>query len=489
MYNKFISEEQNKVLEILEWLNLRLTEANNQLRGAKANNLDDKTVQYFNDKIDFYNECRENLAQDYYVNFNKDMLIAEKNVSKMKGVLWNEFKIKYPECTRNFEEVFRDGICAYKPFIKDYMNNIKVPDPTFLNLNDAFTTYSLVSMQKQKLDGFNKLFNGIYGEVGEYGTKPFVNRDLDETLISAPIWAINEINETVAKFYPKLKKEVVKRTIEVQKMYTKVSKDSSNKDLVREYNKANDELENYLNLVSKYENVAKGVQSPVARIKNATSKGAFSGMLNHGYEVFNELMLGVPKDIRKLSIKRDKTICHKQEIDDIVDSGKYCLETAEASMALNACLGKATEFELFNYEYSKSLIKQMAKNDIERNAEISRLKIELAALVDRDASVREAKKDAVSRMTDIGNGYKTARFNTPFGLVAYSNNKLVNVYTKETYPIAKVDEYVYDGKSLIYNVDENNAVLGIKSYSDVENKLALQAKNAKQNNLGNERIS
>ncbi len=486
MYNKFISDEQNKILEILEWTNCRLMEANDQLRGARANNLDERTIRYFDDKIDFYKECRTDLTQEVYTNYAKEMLVAEKNVSKMQTILWGEFKRRYPDCKKTFEDVFKNGMCYYKPFIQDFSLNTKAPIPTFKNLNDAFVTYTIVAMEKEKLESFYNLYNGIHSEVGEYGAKPFVYRTLDESLIGVPIWAINEINNAIIKQFPKAKKAIVKHTMEVQKLRTKLSRDPNNKDLAKEYNQAYDALENCTRMVEQYEKVAYCVQNPAARIKNATNRGAFSGMVNRGYEIFSELVLGVPKNIRKLSIKRERIICHKQEIDDIVDAAKYCLQTAEAAMALNAYMGKETEFELFNYEYSKKLIKQILKSESENDMQMRDFKRDLAILIDNKPEVREAKQDVVSQIKDVKKGYETARFNTPFGLVAYQNKKLVNVHTKEEFPVSKLDEYVYDGKSLIYKVDENNAILGIKKYDEMERELSNEAKLAtirKQVNL------
>ncbi|MBR2468000.1 MAG: hypothetical protein IKB42_03045 [Clostridia bacterium] len=481
MFKQFISNDLNEPLEILEWINCRLMEANYQYREMQAKKregvVDSRTVQYFSDKIDFYKDCRTQLTEQVYATYAQDMLVADKNVAKMKSVLWDEFKKRYPECTKKFDEVFVHGIGVYKPFMLDFANNAKKPIPGFNPLNSAFIAYTMVSMEREKIESFKTLFDGIHSEVGDYGAKPFVYRELDKELVGAPIWAINEIQKAIEKSFPQAKKSILKYTMDVQKLKTKLARDPQNKDLAREYNKAYDELDNYTRLVEQYEKLAYSVQSPQSRIKNATNKGAFCGMVNRGYEIMSELWLGVPKNIRKYTVKRDRIICHTQEIDDIVDAGKYCINTAEASMALNAYMGKTTEFELFNYEYSKQLIKHMAKNEAELSMQERDFKRDLSILIDKE-EVREAKQDVLDQIRDVKNGYKTTRFNTPFGVVTYRNGKLVNIYTKEEYPVSKVDEYVYDGKGLIFKVDENEAILGIKKYDDMERELAIQQKQA-----------
>lgn len=475
MFKKFITDEQNEVLEILEWINCRLLEANQQMRDSREKRLDKRTIDYFNDKIDFYKECRTNLTEEVYTSYSKDIFLAERNVSKMQSVLWAEFKKRYPECNKKFEEIFVHGIGIYKPFMIDFANNAKKPDPNFKSLNDAFVAYTLVAMEKEQLESFRVLYDGIHSEVGEYGARPLVYRTLDESLVGAPIWAINEIQKSVVNNFPKAKKTIVKYTMDVQKLRTKLSRDPKNKDLAREYNEAYDKLDNYTRLLEQYEKVAYAVQNPVVRIKNATNKGAFCGMVNRGYEIMSELWLGVPKNIRKYTIKRDRIICHTQEIDDIIDAGKYCLDTAEACMAMNAYMGKTTEFELFNYEYSKSLIKQLYKNEVENKMQLRDFERDLSLMLDKE-EVREAKKDVVFQIKDVLRGYETTRFNTPFGVVAYKKGKLVNIYTNEEYPVSKVDEYMYDGKGLIYKVDENSAILGIKKYKELEQELMTQQK-------------
>ncbi len=479
MYTSLIKPDDNEALRALEWVNSQLSLANKQYKEAMLNKLDERTVRYFSDKIDFYKDCRTSITEEVYSIYAKDSMVIDRNVEIMRDKLWSVFKKRYPECKYNFDDVFKYGVCVYKPFMNDFASNRTKPVAGFSEVNNAYVAYSVVKLEKDQLDSFYNLYNAIHTQVGEYGSEPFTAKKLPEDIVVVPSWAINEISDKIVKNFPKAKKTMLKYTMDVQKLRNKLSKDPEDKDVKKELNKALDTLENYTSLIELYEGMAYSVDNPHKRLISATRRGQFGGFVNRGYEIFSELYLGVPKKIKKMPIKRDTLTCHIQEIDDLVDCGKYCLDTAEACMAMYAKAGKITEYELYNYEFTKKLVKQMRHNQAENDLQVQDFTRDLTLPLDKE-EVKEAKRSVIKQIEDVNEGYKTARFNTPFGYVAYNNGKLVNLYTKEVYPVSKLDEYVYDGKGLIFKVDANNAILEVQKYDDIEKQVTMQQKLVKQ---------
>lgn len=75
-----------------------------------------------------------------------------------------------------------------------------------------------------------------------------------------------------------------------------------------------------------------------------------------------EIASGAPHDIKKLTSKKLQTLALKEEIENITELAKLFLSTVEPAMVLSLQAGKELKLELFNYEYSKEVVRNLLKN-------------------------------------------------------------------------------------------------------------------------------
>lgn len=486
--NSLLTEEMNDALCEIERVTYMLMVANKQYRASVDSNLLDNTQHYFERKLDFLRDYNRELCEEIRTHYSQLRLIDERKCAEKKDQFQKMFLAKYPECKDNYNQLFNMGTCLYKPFNDEFVSST---EGTNVGLKPIFVAYAnniAYSLIEHQYKAFFDLFDDISNQVTEYGAKHFVEPRLSDSTRTVPSWAIMEINDYVIANKREVSSTLRKEGVKMVSLEKKLAKDPSNNALAKQYYETRTRYNNAEYLSQLVTDLSDSIKNPASRSFCLNSGWRFrdAGLLSI-VDNISRFVNNVPKDILNLDEKREEMLINQSEVTDILDSSKYILETLEASLVLGEASHNPLVFGLKDYEYSKTALDYMYQTDLSNMRDRADLvkQIESGKLTPKQ---KEENEEIIRQIDICRSAYSSAIFHTPYGEVKYQNGKLYNMTTHQVMPIAKLDEFRYNGKKYFVKFDRDGAMLGVVKYSDVESVITKSIQNrANENGMNNGR--
>ena len=457
-----ISDVLNVDLCAIESATLMLELANRQYRTAQQQNASEQVLKYFAEKNEVYRDYREELCSDVQTNYHSYKRQIETSYSQLKEELWEEFKKVYPNCTQSFDEVFNGSICTYPEFEKDCENLLNNKSNKIIGLYKTFLDYLKVAMDKQHLSNFKLLYDSIYESVDEFGSKPFYKKELSKGVVEVPIWAVEEIYDEVYNFVKDCKKETLQLNIKFAKLKNRFQKEPNNNELKEQINALFKEVNTLESVLENAENLKMEISHLYSRSVASTSKWKLGEVKGQWLELFKELQLGIPKNLRKLPVQKKTVLALDEEIERIKMYSKLYLNTFQAGSVLSLYAKKLTTIELFNFEYSKKVISSLSDTLCENE----KVKQE----IETSKEINEDEQSVLSEIKDCENALNYVQFETPLGVLQLTNGKLKNVKTGLVYDISVLSKFSLRDKDFVVT-DSNKNIVEKISYDEVLKKL------------------
>lgn len=458
-----VTNELNYDLCAIEKAIYMLKIANVQLREATRRNLSQTVIRYFEDKNEVYAENRQSLLEEINLDFYAVYDAAVKGFDRAKADLWQEFKKVYPNCKLNFEDIFGVNTFNFAPINEEYLQNEQAGKNA--EIHKKFNQFSSYAVLKHQMENFRELKNAITEQTNEYGAEPFLTPELSKKICKVSNWAVCEISDEIEKLQKQYKKDAVKLGIQLNKLKKEHKNNLNNPDALSKIEQIESKLSSVEDITKNAYNLEIALTNLLDRFFAGTTKYTRNDSTGLIIEKILEIASGAPHDIKKLTSKKLQTLALKEEIENITELAKLFLSTVEPAMVLSLQAGKELKLELFNYEYSKEVVRELIKKHAEyetRKQEI--LKKQLKNLASKDDEQELIEIDTCKKACDI------LRIETPFGILAMYGNTLLNVETKQAVDLKTLDDFVFDGKNFVKT--ENGKQTTQISFEEVKNKLS-----------------
>ena len=415
-----LSENMNVDLSALESATYMLSIANKQYRMATERNLDRKVIDFFSMKVSVYSEYRENLYSD----ITYDMLELKTSLfNRMiddKRILWNEFTKAFPNSNLKFEDVFVKNVAVY-PEAKDKIEKGNV-DGSYSNLSKAFYEYAVTFIENEQLGNFECLLSDIYNKVNNMGAVPFIEPKLSNKNAKVPCWLIEQIENNSEIEYGNLRKQALKLGVSLRKLNKLKKSKANNETVLPECEKLENQYNDVNTQVMNMDDMFLGLDTVVNRAEASTKKWKFGEVDGQLIEKIFEFGLSIPKDIKKLTPLGNEIIISKAEAQIIANNALYNKNTILNGLLLAKYANINPMLKLSEIEHSKRVVSWLK----EKEAQLKNNLVEL----NKNQVVNQ---EEVYKLNNYLNALNVLHFETPVGVVNYSNGQLVNVTNNQPY--------------------------------------------------------